>query len=163
MGATYPKTRQHLQTARPVLPTDAPLESNVRTFVDRFFGPLVTLFQTPRGRHVLTILGREISDPKAASRGVLKTFLDPRASLLVDDVHALMPSLTKAQVGLAYNMMTGIANSVFVQHARALRLSRGGTKVNDMLKSLPAVIDFVVGGWIRIHESSVNRRSGSPG
>jgi AcrR family transcriptional regulator len=146
--------------ARPALPTDAPLESNVRTFVDRFFGPLMILFQTPRGRHLLTILGREISDPKGASRGVLKTFLDPRASLLVDDIHALMPSLTKGEVSLAYHMMTGIANSVFVQHARPLRQSRAATQVNATLKSLPAVIDFVVGGWIRIYESSVSRHFG---
>jgi AcrR family transcriptional regulator len=144
--------------ARPPLPKDAPLETNVRTFVDRFFGPLITLFETPRGRHMLTILGREIFDPKAASRGVLKTYLDPRASLLVDDIRALMPSLSKAEVSLAYSMMTGIASNVFVQHAHALRSLRGATKVDDMLKSLPAVIDFVVGGWMRIYESSTNRR-----
>jgi AcrR family transcriptional regulator len=139
--------------ARLELSTDAPIESNIRSFVDHFFGPLISVFQDRRGRHLLSIVGREISDPKEASRGLVKKYLDPRARLLVDDIHTLMPSLTKGEVSLAYNMMTGIASSIFVPHARIVRLSPGPIKVEEMIKSLPTVIEFVVGGWMGIFES----------
>lgn len=142
------------------LPVGAPLESNIRSFVDHFYGPLMSVFQNPRGRHLLTIVGREMSDPKEASRGLVKKYLDPRAKMLVNDIHTLMPSLTKGEVTLAYNMMIGIATSIFVQHARIIRMSHGAVNVKEMVKSLPAVTEFVVGGWVGIFESSRKRRTG---
>jgi len=142
---------------RPELPAGVPLEANVRTFVDRFFEPLIRLMQTPRGRHLLTILGREMSDPKATARGVLKLYVDPRLKLLVGDIQRLMPSLTAGEVSLGYNMMAGIATSVLVNHARIMRTSRGVSTVDDLLKSLPAVITFVVGGWLGIHQMGVGK------
>jgi AcrR family transcriptional regulator len=144
---------------RPELPPDQPLESNVRRFVEWFFAPLITLFQTPRGRHILTILGREISDPKEAGRGILRIYLDPRVALLVDEIHTLMPRLTKGEVSLAYNMMAGIANSVFVNHARISRMSNRALKIKDMVESLPDVIAFVIGGWMNIYNQSTSRGS----
>lgn len=121
----------------------------VRDIVLLFLMPM-ELFLDAATRNFVVILFRELADPKEAERGIVSELLDPSVSPIFAALRRFLPDLSPEALAWGYQAMAGVAMNHVVDVDRATRLSGGAVKSGDYRSAFPHLVDFIVGGWLRL-------------
>jgi AcrR family transcriptional regulator len=119
----------------------------LRDLVNLFVRPLL---EDPSERLFLKIMAHEFSDPMEPVRGVVGDYLDPVAGLVMAAFRRVLPELSDADLGWGYQAMNGVIMIHVVDVDRTSRLSKGAARSGDTKTALPAICDYIVGGWIAL-------------
>jgi AcrR family transcriptional regulator len=119
----------------------------LRDLVDAFVTPLLA---GPDMHRFLKIMAHEYADPREAERGILKEFIDPITRQVLNAFRKALPELSDADVGWGYQAMTGVLMMHVVDVNRVTRLTKGAAKSGDTNAALPALREFIVGGWLAL-------------
>ena len=121
----------------------------LRDLVDLFVTPLLA---DPATHQFLKIMAHEYADPREPERGIVKEYVDPITKRMLAAFRKALPELTDADMGWAYQAMTGVLMMHVVDVNRATRLTRSAARSGDTAAALPALREFIVGGWLTLAE-----------
>jgi hypothetical protein len=119
----------------------------LRDIVDLFVTPLLSGVE---GRPFLKIMAHEFADPREPTRGVVAELVDPMAARFLEAFRQALPTLSEADLGWGYQAMTGALMMHVVDVDRATRLTGGAARSGDTAAALPALRDYIVGGWLAL-------------
>lgn len=126
--------------------TNGPREDALRRVVEAaIFGP-VHLLQDKRGSEFISILARELADPKAAERGLLEEFISPVSEDTQRSLRTILPELTpeRFHTGL---MLTAAASQQIIHYPTLAAIGLDSEPPDRLPDMVPAMVDFVVAGW----------------
>jgi AcrR family transcriptional regulator len=149
-GERYARLAEKRQRDLPQLDFSRDRLEVLRDLVDLFVRPQL---EDPSGRPFLKIMAHEFSDPKEPVRGVVADYLDPVAELVLAGFRRVLPELSEADLGWGYQAMAGVLMIHVVDVDRTTRLSKGAARSGDTEAALPAICDFIAGGWIALAET----------
>ncbi|HEY1751025.1 MAG TPA: TetR/AcrR family transcriptional regulator [Caulobacteraceae bacterium] len=135
------------QARLPTVDFDRERVAVLRDLVDLFVTPLMA---GPDAHRFLKIMAHEYADPREPERGVVKAYIDPVTRQLLDAFRKALPGLADADVGWGYQAMTGALMMNVVDVDRATRLTGGAARSGDTKAALPALREFIVGGWLAL-------------
>lgn len=127
-----------------------PRNDALRELTSIFVTPLIAAAATERGGAFLTLVRREMFDPKAEERGVIRDFVDKDARLLVDRFAALIPAAKRSEIAQTYLWMVFAFSQILVRDGRLRRLSAPEPFDLSIEERLTLMVEFVVGGWIAL-------------
>jgi AcrR family transcriptional regulator len=131
-----------------ILPQDS-RETALRRVVGAAIAGPAELLQDKRGAEFITILARELADPKAAERGLLDEFISPVGQDTQRALRKIMPDLSEAQ--FRTGLLLTVAASQQLIHFSTLAALKVDAGTPEQLPSLiPSVIDFLVQGWLSL-------------
>lgn len=108
--------------------------------------PMLNL-RTGEGRGSFgTLLAREVADPKSVERGIIQSMLDPVAQSVIEQLHAVLPGRTDAQVHWAYQAMIGTMVFVMADAGRIKRLSGGAADPEDADAAVRHLLPLLLDG-----------------
>lgn len=108
-------------------------------------GP-VTLLQDKRGSEFITILARELADPKAPERGLLDEFINPVSQETQAALRAIMLDLPEDGFRTGV-LMTVAATQQLIHHSTLAAIKVDVGSVDALPALVPAMIEFLVQGW----------------
>lgn len=126
--------------------THGPKEEALRRVIEAaIFGP-VHLLQDKRGSEFITILARELADPKAAERGLLEEFISPVSEDTQRSLRKIVPDLTPElfHTGL---MLTAAASQQIIHYSTLTAIGLETESADRLPEMVPAMVDFVLAGW----------------
>jgi AcrR family transcriptional regulator len=131
-----------------ISPGDSREQALRRVIEAAITGP-VHLLQDKRGTEFITILARELADPKAEERGLLDEFINPVSEDTRHSLRKIMPHLSdeRFETGL---LMTIAASQQLIRYSTlsAIRVDVGSP--DHLLMLVPTMVDFLVAGWVSL-------------
>lgn len=125
--------------------------SALAELVDLFVTPLMA---APDAHQFLKIMAHEYADAREPERGIVREFIDPITRQMLEAFRKALPELSAADVGWGYQAMTGVLMMHVVDVNRVTRLTQGAAKSGDTEAALPALRNFIVGGWLALADRS---------
>ena len=117
---------------------------SIADILDALARPWVELRDKPSGQYYSRLIAREVGDPREASRGIVKSILDPIAAEFIDAMEQALPHLPRAQIHWAYHFFIGALLLILANPSRMKRLSKELCKVDDSESLIRAIVDFSV-------------------
>ena len=143
----YAQLAETRKSGLPELDFDRGRTAVLRDLVDLFVTPLLG---NPGLRLFLKIMAHEYADPKESERAIVKEYIDPITRRMLDAFRKALPELSEADIGWGYQAMTGVLMMHVVDVDRVTRLSKGAAMSGDTDAALPALREFIVGGWLAL-------------
>jgi AcrR family transcriptional regulator len=128
----------------------APLAANIRALVESFFLPPAATEAGERDLAFLTIMNREIADPRHGERGLIDTLLEPRMRRLVELFAALLPDTPHETIYYAVRTMISVAQGFLGDNFVG---PDGGSDLARRREALRVGVEIFIGGWLRIADS----------
>lgn len=134
------------RSAYTTVPTREKREEALRAVIRAAISGPIQLMQDKRGGEFITILARELADPKAAERGLLDEFISPVGVETQHALRAIMPELSedRFQVGL---LMTVAASQQLIHYSTLAGIGLDVQPATTLPASAPRIVDFIVAGW----------------
>lgn len=124
---------------------------NLEHIVRSFFAGPIAFSRDPRGAQILTILGRELYDPKAAERGLLARYLDPSEEIFIGSLKQVLPEKDDLQIAVMHRIIVASGHALMFQYLSAHRpvdliISK------NLEAAVDEAVDFILGAfWKLIH------------
>ena len=101
------------------------LDRRLEMILKAILVPMLRLTSQEHGGHFGLLLAREVGDPRSVERGIVEKMLDPIAIAVTDQLRALLPDRSEAEIHWAYHTIIGAMVYMMVDSGRIVRLSKG--------------------------------------
>lgn len=140
------RTRRKVYT---MAPAEEPPQQALRHIIEAALVGPIHLLNDKLGAEFITILARELADPKAMERGLIEEFINPICEDTQTGLRRVMPELSEEDFSLG--LLLTIAASQQLVHYWTLSLMRLKVPAPVRLEPMMAtMIDFLVAGWERL-------------
>jgi len=140
------------QTRRSVYADVTPHDSRevaLRRVIGAAIAGPAEMLQDKRGAEFITILARELADPRSAERGLLDEFISPVSQDTRRALRKIMPDLSDEQ--FRTGLLLTVAASQQLIHFSTLAALKVDAGTPQQLPSLIAsIIEFLVNGWLSL-------------
>lgn len=124
-------------------------EEALRRVIEAAISGPIQLLQDKRGAQFITILARELADPKARERKLLDEFIGPVSEDTQRALRAVMPSLSDEafRTGL---LMTVAASQQLIHYSTFSVLNVDVGPPEKLPTAIPMMVDFLLQGWMSL-------------
>jgi AcrR family transcriptional regulator len=121
-------------------------ERRLEMIVKAVLLPMLKLRAAEESNHFGILLAREVSDPKSIERRIIQDMLDPIAMDVIEQLRAVFPNRTQAQIHWAYQMMIGTMTFAMADAGRISRLSSGAADPSDAESTMRHLLPLLTHG-----------------
>ncbi len=108
--------------------------------------PILRLRVAEHGSHFGMLLARELSDPAAADRGVVRDLADPVAEAVIVRLRGALPQRSLAEIHWLFQVVIGTLVWILSDAGRIGRLSEGAADPNDSERTAGYILDLLLNG-----------------
>ena len=108
--------------------------------------PILRLRVAEHGSHFGMLLARELSDPAAAERGVVRDLADPVAEAVIVRLRDALPQRSLAEIHWLFQVVIGTLVWVLSDAGRIGRLSEGAADPDDSERTAGYILELLLNG-----------------
>ena len=92
------------------------------------------------------LLARELSDPRAADRGIVRDLADPVVGALALKLAEVLPERSRAEIHWLIQMLIGTLAYVMMDQGRIRAVSEGAADPDDTQRTIECILTLVLNG-----------------
>lgn len=126
--------------------SETDLDRKLELTVKSLLIPMLRLRAIERSSNLGRLLAREVSDPGAAERGIVRDLFDPVATAAMAQLALALPGRSKTEIHWAFQVLVGAMVYVMGDSGRMRRLSGGAADPDNVDQAIENILKILLDG-----------------